>query len=316
MKDLTGKIAYDRIPADDWNQLPAELQNFIISNGLSLSGLDIQQAVKSLAAYSGRSDHYTGGGTADVQTCTPHDTLFAPLAYNTGMRIRWTPSVANATTTPTVNVNGLGAKTVVSNTGGALEVGDLATTKQATAVYDGTDFRLRLFKPVDAPVLLDEVFITTPDDDIRLVFNDWPATYNTLRLELDAMEPDIPRALALVPIDNGIPSPDGDTQAHGSRLAGTEVAVQSALGWVVPPPSGMDDPYSDAVVDIVSHPGVGYSASLQTGFMSGSSTIAIENVVSVINPGLIRLDGFQLVFTVVTDDFVNGRFRMWGVDRV
>lgn len=91
----------------------------------------------------------TVGGTVDVVTLA-----FTPAitAYVSGMRIRWTSGGANTVTTPTINVDGLGAKTVKKNpNGAALAAGDFgASGTILEAVYNGTDFIL-LNPPAASP---------------------------------------------------------------------------------------------------------------------------------------------------------------------
>ena len=78
-------------------------------------------------------------GAADVYVAT----LAPPVpAYTDGMEVRVKIVNANATTTPTLNVNGLGAKTIKQGNSAALVAGDLPVNHQATFRYDGTDFIL------------------------------------------------------------------------------------------------------------------------------------------------------------------------------
>jgi len=81
----------------------------------------------------------TGGGTANAQTVT-----YAPAitVYTTGQIVSWLPSNANSGAA-TLNVNALGAKTIVKFGGAALISSDLTTTAIAFAVYDGTNFELQ-----------------------------------------------------------------------------------------------------------------------------------------------------------------------------
>lgn len=83
----------------------------------------------------------TVGGTVDAITLT-----FSPVftAYTTGMVIRWISGGKNTVTTPTINIDSLGAKTLKRNPGViALAVGDLGASGTVnTAMYDGTYFVL------------------------------------------------------------------------------------------------------------------------------------------------------------------------------
>lgn len=80
------------------------------------------------------------GGTADAITAT-----FSPVfsAWTAKMRFRFTAGSANATTTPTVNVDSLGAKTIKKLNGQALAIGDITGSGHVCdCVYDGTDVLL------------------------------------------------------------------------------------------------------------------------------------------------------------------------------
>ncbi|MGE4251134.1 MAG: hypothetical protein AB7F09_17235, partial [Parvibaculaceae bacterium] len=77
------------------------------------------------------------GGSADAVTLT-----FSPAfgAYTARMRFRFTAAGANTLTNPTVNVDGLGAKTIKKLNGQALVAGDIAGAGHVVdCVYDGTD---------------------------------------------------------------------------------------------------------------------------------------------------------------------------------
>jgi hypothetical protein len=77
------------------------------------------------------------GGTADAITAT-----FAPAfsAYTAKMRFRFTATGSNTVTAPTINVDGLGAKTLKKLNGVALGIGDIQGARHiCDCVYDGTD---------------------------------------------------------------------------------------------------------------------------------------------------------------------------------
>ena len=80
----------------------------------------------------------TGAANAAVITSTP-----VPTAYEAGQMFRFTVGAGNTSTstTPTINVNALGAKTIQSG-GAALAVGALVAGTTYGAVYDGTNFQL------------------------------------------------------------------------------------------------------------------------------------------------------------------------------
>lgn len=76
------------------------------------------------------------GGTGDAMTGTVTP---APSAYTAGMIVQIIAPGTNTVTTPTININGLGAKTIRKHQA-ALAVGDIASGDTIWLVYDGTYF--------------------------------------------------------------------------------------------------------------------------------------------------------------------------------
>jgi hypothetical protein len=75
------------------------------------------------AVQRGSWNFSVAGGTADVITATLSP---VPAAYVDGMLVALRIATANATTTPTLNVNGLGAVTIQDPSGAALQANDLS----------------------------------------------------------------------------------------------------------------------------------------------------------------------------------------------
>ena len=80
----------------------------------------------------------TVGGTADVITLTPSPAI---LLYSAGMRFAFLATGTNTGAT-TVNISGLGAKSVKTLLGAALAAGDITSGNVYSITYDGTDFRI------------------------------------------------------------------------------------------------------------------------------------------------------------------------------
>jgi hypothetical protein len=104
------------------------------------------------------SDYVIDTGAADAYVITP---VPAITAYSTGQIFTFKAAHAN-TTTSTINVNGLGAKTIKKN-GGAnnLVAGDILLSQLVAIEYDGTNFQL-LSSPATAKISQDsrEVYAT------------------------------------------------------------------------------------------------------------------------------------------------------------
>ena len=85
----------------------------------------------------------SGSSTAYTADLSP-----VPTSLTDGMTVRVKIVSANTTTTPTLNVNSLGAKTIVKYTNTALAVGDIGTNSYNTFVYDSTNTVWVLQSPI------------------------------------------------------------------------------------------------------------------------------------------------------------------------
>lgn len=97
----------------------------------AVKGVDYKKAnAEYYAADAGSNDTY-------VITLSP-----APTAYVTGMQISFKANTSN-TGAATINVNGLGAKTIVKYVSTTLADGDIAAGMLCSLIYDGTNFVLQ-----------------------------------------------------------------------------------------------------------------------------------------------------------------------------
>jgi len=93
-------------------------------------------------------DSVTAGGTADVLTAN----FVTDVVLAEGITIVVLAASANATTTPTLNVDGTGAKTIVKGDGGALVAGDIAGTRHYLVLrFDATNSVWVLLNPENSP---------------------------------------------------------------------------------------------------------------------------------------------------------------------
>lgn len=123
-------------------EISANMVATLIYNGTQFILLNISQA--KIPTFSGaQTDSYnyvgsTGGtSTAYTATLTP-----AIATYTAGLRINLRISNATNTGPSTLNVNGLGVKTIQLNDGSHIKAGDLANGNIVHLVYDGTNFKL------------------------------------------------------------------------------------------------------------------------------------------------------------------------------
>lgn len=100
-----------------------------------------------------------------------------PLAYVTGTQYLISFTNANTSTIPTLNLNSLGAKTIVKNGSGALVVGDIPVNHKAILIYDGTNAVLQ--NPVQ-PSFARALFNTGSQTTGSAVLIDMPGATVTL----------------------------------------------------------------------------------------------------------------------------------------
>lgn len=87
------------------------------------------------------NSYAVSGGAADVQTLTLSPAI---TAYSEGMLVGFRAGFTNTTSTPTLNVNGVGAKTIVMQDGSSLAAGAITAGRLYLAQYYNNNWRLIL----------------------------------------------------------------------------------------------------------------------------------------------------------------------------
>lgn len=119
-------------PPDGW---PENTMNYSDVNN---TGRAVQGTVKRFFAdINGSLD---AAGAADAYTLTLNETGYT--AYFDGMMFSCTIPVTNLTTTPTIDVNGIGAATVTDRNGNPIGVGELMSGGVYDFRHDGTNLRV------------------------------------------------------------------------------------------------------------------------------------------------------------------------------
>lgn len=150
MEDLSGKVDnVSTLPADEWNQLPTEVQNVITSAGFALTDSDLLQLVKSVAIYVSSGEYYIDSGAVNTVVLATVGSLQAPTAYQDGQKARFIAAVTN-TGPVTVNVAGGGVAPVVDEQGGALTGGEVKANLLNEIYYDFSNSRFKLKGPIAA----------------------------------------------------------------------------------------------------------------------------------------------------------------------
>lgn len=102
------------------------------SGTVTISGTDIIPTTEYGRGYSADT------GAADAYVATPSPAI---TAYAAGQMFRFKAANAN-TGAATINVNGLGAKTIKKDVSTDLEANDITVNEVITVVYDGTNFQI------------------------------------------------------------------------------------------------------------------------------------------------------------------------------
>lgn len=140
MRNIATKVTGSSLTADEFNDIPTELENAITDTGIALTGSDLFQLSKSISNYVAGGSFYTDSGTSTQYTLNLIGSKQSPTEYFDGLSVSFVAGANNTTATPTINVAGLGVKNIVVSTGVPLELDDISTSGVTTLYYDGTEF--------------------------------------------------------------------------------------------------------------------------------------------------------------------------------
>lgn len=109
------------------------------SNGYGNSLLDASYLAEIVAAVVSSSAIYAeDGGASDAYAASLPN---APSGYTSGMVVHFKANTANSAGA-TLNVNGLGAKNILTKEGSTIRTGTIMANDIVSVIYDGTSFRL------------------------------------------------------------------------------------------------------------------------------------------------------------------------------
>lgn len=107
MENLTDNInAGNDIDANEMKQVTGELENTILSSGITLSDGDLAQLAKAVADYAGRGDYYTDNGITEAFDLSPIGSMRYPETIVLGQRVRFIPkfSITTLSTSTTLAI--------------------------------------------------------------------------------------------------------------------------------------------------------------------------------------------------------------------
>lgn len=149
------KITNANTGASTLNVSSLGTKNIKLTNGNDPDANDLVSGMVARLIYDGTNFQLMNptlqskflGLTSYAASTTSPDTYtaslpIAPSSYVAGLRVLIKFTNANTSTTPTINLNSLGAKTIIRNDGTALLIGDISAGMVAMLSYDGTNFQL------------------------------------------------------------------------------------------------------------------------------------------------------------------------------
>jgi hypothetical protein len=109
--NIVSKVTGDSLTANEFNQIPDELENLITSAGIAPNDLFLNQVGSAVAQYSNDGDFYTTSGTANDIILSALTGKYSPLNLTNGLKVRFL-ATENNTSSVTINVANLGAKSL------------------------------------------------------------------------------------------------------------------------------------------------------------------------------------------------------------
>lgn len=146
MRDIDTKVTGDTLSADEFNDIPDELESAITSTGIALSAGGLTQLSQSIVNYAGNGDFYTDSGSGTAYQLGIIGTNQQVPGYADGQQIRFIAANTNTGTAPTVQVGALGAVTITDTAGAVIVTGDIQAGSVITLSYDDVSSKFFLFE--------------------------------------------------------------------------------------------------------------------------------------------------------------------------
>lgn len=142
MRDIPVKIDGNFVQAAEFNSpIPYELENTVVTSGQTLNAANNFQVSQAMATYAAVAQTYIDSGSANAYALSLPSPFKAPVAYHSGMIIRFVPGNTN-TGASTVNVASIGVKSIVTPQLVTLTGGELIKGVIYTLIYNGASFSL------------------------------------------------------------------------------------------------------------------------------------------------------------------------------
>lgn len=141
MIDFPTKVDFvSTLSAAEFNSLADELEHVIEDTNITLSGGDDHQIGKSVSNYVAAGDFYTDVGTPDTYVLNVIGSKQRPTEYFTGFRARYIAGTSVTGGAVTVNVGGLGVKSIKDADGSDPEADEIEVGHFVEIFYNGSNF--------------------------------------------------------------------------------------------------------------------------------------------------------------------------------
>ena len=148
--EIAPKSSGDELTADEFNQLPSELQNLIQNYGILLDNSDLVQVQKALANVAASGSVYSDSGSDIAYVLDRLDTNNGDAVTQQeatvmipGMTVYFKANTTNTSTVPTLEISGLNSYTITTDTSGALAVGIIVAGGFYGVQFNGTNWLLK-----------------------------------------------------------------------------------------------------------------------------------------------------------------------------
>lgn len=171
MQEITEMIdGSTSLPSSEFNQIPDESENLILSTGQTLTAADLFQLSKAVAIYAARGDVYTDIGAVNNIRLNPVGLMKYPTSYTQGMRVRFKPAWSNTSTAVVMRVGTLadaGLSQSMRGNGDSpfITVSFLDTDKWYTAVYTTTPDTLTNYWLIESAVNTNDIVEGAVEED-------------------------------------------------------------------------------------------------------------------------------------------------------
>ena len=181
MENIATKEDGSILTPEEFNQIPEEIENAILSSGQILSEGDTSQLAKTIVAYAGAGSSYDVGGTANNLVLTPHNDFIPPIKYYQNLIINFIPKLAN-TDTVNISISGLTSVGLLDSNNEALRANKLIAGVPYSAYFNGNNFQLiELGAAVDGSNITSDFSVNifrSKISNVILAYRDSGITYN------------------------------------------------------------------------------------------------------------------------------------------